>query len=122
MNIRFTYDCTFIFPCLTTTSETKNLFFIGLAVTFIFGLFSQLIINLKNRYYKEEGKGGLDLILQFIALINIVLAMYLLMTCNAAVIIALVISQIIGYFLTLRIGVGKLSYNSSYDSYLLKDE
>ena len=122
MNIRFSYDCTFVFPSLSTSSETKELFFAGLAVTLVFGIFSQFIINLKRRYYKEEGKGALDIILQFVTLINVILAMYLLMTCNAAVIIALVVSQIIGYFLTLRIGVSRLSYNSSYDSYLLKDE
>ena len=122
MDIRFTYNCTFIFPGWETTEETKDLFFMGLAATFLFGFYSQFIFNLKHRYYDNEGKGALDLFLQLLLLINVVLSMYLLMTCNAAVIIVLLISQIIGYFLTLRIGVGKLSYNSSYDSYLLRDE
>ena len=122
MDIRFTYECQFMFPQLQTDANTKELYYIGLGAVVLFSLYAQFITGLRCRYLHYNGYKYLDLFLQFLILINIVVFMFLLMTNNAGVIITLILSHFLAYLITIKISYGKGLQNESEQSYLIKDE
>ena len=112
MDIKFTFECTFIFPSISTKSDEEKKFLIYLTIIIIYSIFTQFILAIQQRYKLQNSKKLLECFCFLINLINWVFIMFLLMTCNAWVIIATVLSQIFGFLIFIPVSYKKKNNNT----------